>query len=198
MDGKQIAFIFFAGKPGCEYLNSPKIQLFEVENSQMKPILSEVIDPSRINWLPGGGLAYISTLSKTDYGEIISIVDQEGKLLRQIPENPKDYTHLLGLDFSPDGNRLVFVGNKSQENGNNTTDIYMTDLNTNNTINLTNGMGTNLDPVWSPSGDWIAFMSNRTGDWEIYLIRPDGSGLVNVTQNPASDTDPAWRRISNP
>jgi len=32
-------------------------------------------------------------------------------------------------------------------------------------------------PRWSPAGDWIAFI--REGD--VYLIRPDGSGLKNLT-----------------
>jgi TolB protein len=197
-DGKQIAFIYNAGKPGCEFLDSSQIQSYDLETGQMKPIFSDAVDPSRINWLPDGEQAYISTVSKTDYHEVISVVKPDGKILRQIPENPNDYTHLLGLDFSPDGNRLAFVGYVRSESGARTTDIYVFDLNTNNILNLTNGSGTNLDPVWSPSGEWIAFMSDRTGDWEIYLIRPDGSGLVNVTQNSASDTDPAWRRVSNP
>ena len=32
----------------------------------------------------------------------------------------------------------------------------------------------------------------RTGDWEIFAIRPDGSGLRNLTRSPADDVGPAW------
>lgn len=38
----------------------------------------------------------------------------------------------------------------------------------------------------------IAFVSTRDGNPEIYVMRPDGSGLVNLTNNPANDRLPAW------
>jgi TolB protein len=41
-------------------------------------------------------------------------------------------------------------------------------------------------------GDRIAFMSNRDGNWEIYLMEDDGSGLARLTDNAASDGLPTW------
>jgi hypothetical protein len=38
----------------------------------------------------------------------------------------------------------------------------------------------------------IAFASNRDGNWEIYSVNPDGSGLTNLTHNPGSDLSPIW------
>ncbi len=38
----------------------------------------------------------------------------------------------------------------------------------------------------------ITFQSVRDGNWEIYLINADGTGLTNLTQNPASDINPEW------
>jgi len=38
----------------------------------------------------------------------------------------------------------------------------------------------------------IAFVTERDGNPEIYLMDSDGSNLVNLTQNPARDYDPAW------
>jgi TolB protein len=35
--------------------------------------------------------------------------------------------------------------------------------------------------------DLIAFTSSRTGDEDVYVANPDGSGLVNLTQHPATD-----------
>ena len=43
------------------------------------------------------------------------------------------------------------------------------------------------DPMWLPSGERIAFYSNRSGDFDVYTIRPDGSDLFNVTRHPARD-----------
>lgn len=38
----------------------------------------------------------------------------------------------------------------------------------------------------------IAFQSERDGNAEIYVIRADGSGQMNLTNNPAADVAPAW------
>ena len=43
-----------------------------------------------------------------------------------------------------------------------------------------------------PMTGQIAFASDRGGDSEIYLVDADGAHLVNLTQNPAQDTDPVW------
>ncbi len=42
-----------------------------------------------------------------------------------------------------------------------------------------------------PTGK-IAFASDRDGNFEIYVMNPDGSGLFRVTDNPAEDTQPSW------
>ncbi len=52
------------------------------------------------------------------------------------------------------------------------------------------------DPAWSPSGTWIVFASNRGGKRHIWLVRPDGSGLRQLTTGPANDDLPAWSRDS--
>ena len=38
----------------------------------------------------------------------------------------------------------------------------------------------------------IALASNRDGNWDIYLMNPDGSEVVNLTQHPATDYYPVW------
>lgn len=47
-------------------------------------------------------------------------------------------------------------------------------------------------PSGSPSGPFIAFMSQRDGNWEIYRVNQDGGGLTRLTQNPAHDGLPVW------
>jgi TolB protein len=45
-----------------------------------------------------------------------------------------------------------------------------------------------------PSGgpeEWIAFQSHRTFNNDVWVMRPDGSGLRNVTNDPADDIEPA-------
>ena len=57
---------------------------------------------------------------------------------------------------------------------------------------LTDHPSLDYQPKWSPDGKWIAFTSTRDGNYDIYLIRPDGTGLRNLTQHPAQDKDPTW------
>jgi Tol biopolymer transport system component len=48
-------------------------------------------------------------------------------------------------------------------------------------------------PSWSPKGTRIAFTSERTGNGEIFTMRPDGFGLRNLTKSPNSyDSSADW------
>jgi hypothetical protein len=47
---------------------------------------------------------------------------------------------------------------------------------------LTDDAARDRAPAWSPDGSRIAMYSNRGGEYEIWSIRPDGSGLEQVTR----------------
>jgi TolB protein len=38
----------------------------------------------------------------------------------------------------------------------------------------------------------LACASNKSGNWEIYLVQPDTGEAKNLTDNDAADTEPAW------
>jgi WD40 repeat protein len=46
-------------------------------------------------------------------------------------------------------------------------------------------------PVWSPDGQHIAFYSDRSGTYEVWTIRPDGSGLQRITSFERANF-PVW------
>jgi len=58
--------------------------------------------------------------------------------------------------------------------------------------NLTNHEADDLDPSWSPDGKMIAFVSNRTGRPQIYVVRTDGTGLERMTFAGPYNTGPDW------
>jgi TolB protein len=64
------------------------------------------------------------------------------------------------------------------------------------TITLTTGPAADFSPVWSPKGRQIAFVSNRSGENEIWLAdldKTEEQRFQNISQNPHSnDTHPAW------
>jgi TolB protein len=58
--------------------------------------------------------------------------------------------------------------------------------------NPTKRQGSNFLPVFSPDGTRMAFMSNRDGNPEIYVMNVDGSGVRRLTNHPAGDSSPTW------
>ena len=63
-------------------------------------------------------------------------------------------------------------------------------------VPLTRGDDNNANPSWSPNGRLIAFDSNAKSptalDHDLFVIRPDASGLRRLTSGPAVDEDPSW------
>ena len=47
-------------------------------------------------------------------------------------------------------------------------------------------------PALSPDGSQVAFMSRRDSNWEIYIVKADGSSLTRLTNDPAEDGLPTW------
>ena len=47
-------------------------------------------------------------------------------------------------------------------------------------------------PLWSPRGDLIMFSRQAEGDYEIYTIKPDGTGLKRLTHVRGNDAHMAW------
>jgi len=50
----------------------------------------------------------------------------------------------------------------------------------------------NTMPAWSPDGTRIAFVSNRDGNLELYLVNVDTLEATRVTTNAAIDQEPSW------
>jgi TolB protein len=50
-----------------------------------------------------------------------------------------------------------------------------------------------FDPAWSPDGTQIAFVSDRDGNQEIYVVNIDGTNLQRLTWSEGSDRSPAWQ-----
>ena len=47
-------------------------------------------------------------------------------------------------------------------------------------------------PSWSPDGTRLTFISDRDGNYEIYVMNADGSDQDRITNNTAADMDPEW------
>lgn len=66
-------------------------------------------------------------------------------------------------------------------------DIFEADLNGNVIKQLTDSPGYDAEGTVSPDGQWIVFTSTRSGDLELYLMKPDGSDVRQVTNELGYD-----------
>ena len=72
-------------------------------------------------------------------------------------------------------------------------DLYIRDLATGDETRLTQNPGVDVSPAASPDGQWIAFASDRDGDFDIWIV--DSEGQTNsrrLTNNSVDDFTPAW------
>jgi len=57
---------------------------------------------------------------------------------------------------------------------------------------VTNFAGVEAGPSLSPDGRWVAFVSNRDGQWDIYIGLVTGGSLIRITSDPNIETRPRW------
>ena len=81
-------------------------------------------------------------------------------------------------NLSPDGEWIIATGFGPQE------DLYLFKTDGSARRQLTDDAGKDRGATWSPDGSEINYFSDRSGSYEIWGIRPDGSGLRQITGTP--------------
>ena len=79
-----------------------------------------------------------------------------------------------------DGNSEIYVVEVSDDGG------------PNNLRLLTHNDIRDDQPVWSPNGKKIAFVSYLDGDADIFVMDADGQNQRRLTNNQFQDTHPSW------
>ena len=95
-------------------------------------------------------------------------------------------------DGEPDwfGDELAFSSTRSSENTR--SDICIMGSDGSNARCLTALTGTEDDPSWSPDGDFLVFESGQAGNFDIWIVRPDGSELRQITTDGGRDWSADW------
>lgn len=189
------------------------------------PIPMTLKDSSAMHpaWSPDG--KYLSFTASRNGGKnqlwVLNRKGGEGQQITNIKQGIEDYA------WSPDGRKVALVIKETVDDTLNKdspkpivvtrlqfkqdyqgyldtlkTHIYVYDLANDSLRQITSGNYNEYDPVWSPDGHSIAFVSNRTDqpdanqNTDIWTVQAGntnkGAGLNQVTTNPGSDTSPAW------
>jgi len=86
---------------------------------------------------------------------------------------------ITDLDIAPDGKRAVMTARGK---------IFTVPAKEGATRNLTREEGSREKEVaWSPDGRWIAYVSDRSGEDEIYITPQDGMGNIDLGREPSTD-----------
>ena len=180
-DGKRLAF---ASDQDGDY----DIYTVSADGSDLQTVTQNDGEDRYPAWSPDGQtLAFASDLGGPGELEVWRMTPL-GSELKQLTDNDNSS---YAPAWSPDGQSIVFISNRRVNN-----DLY---------VMTANGDGERAllvrdvpfeeqDPAWSPDGAWIVFSSNREGpNYDLFVIRPDGSDLQRVTASDGDIRNPVWK-----
>jgi Tol biopolymer transport system component len=119
---------------------------------------------------------------RTEGGAQIAIINADGTGYRELTSGANNN----GLpSMAPDGKRIVYRSFGPDGEG-----LRILNIETKAITNLTDGYDN--FPLWSPRGDLIMFSRQAEGDYEIYTIKPDGTGARRLTFSKGNDAHMTW------
>jgi Tol biopolymer transport system component len=71
-------------------------------------------------------------------------------------------------------------------------DVNLVQPETGETSDLTASLGRDRSPRWAPHGEAVAFVSDRYGLSQLFLMNPDGSGQAQLTEGDTPAEQPSW------
>ena len=150
-----------------------------------------------ITWSPDG--RHIAFAAKSKNKNTLYTLDVRRRRLKK--RFNFDLDGLFEPAWSPDGKRIVFSGLKDGWS-----DVYIVDLESDALHRITHDPYDERNLRWSPGGEWIAMSSDHPteslnfegrkdfefGQYDIFIIRPDGSEIRRVVENDAKESYPTW------
>ncbi len=120
-----------------------------------------------------GGYIYLLDVTTDKYQKVNITIGSDYPLARNSFVNVKD--KITTYDLSIDGKRALFTARG---------DIFSVPAEKGNIKNYTNSPGVHdRNATWSNDGNFIAFISDRSGNDEIYITKADGSDISQITNN---------------
>jgi TolB protein len=111
----------------------------------------------------------------------LRIQNMDKSVYYMITTDPRD----TGPAWAPDGRRVAFTRWQHDH-----WEVYVVDDSGQNLARLTTTpakpdgkVGNSAAPAWAPDGQYIAFLTDRSGQWEIWLMRADGSAQKPMFQD---------------
>ncbi|MDN4524460.1 S9 family peptidase [Fictibacillus fluitans] len=94
--------------------------------------------------------------------------------------------------ISPDGEKVAYVVKVINQDKNYESHLYICGLNSGASVRWTNGRHKDSNPRWSPDGKTLAFVSDRSGINQVWLIPSEGGEAVQLTSSVKGAGSPVW------
>jgi TolB protein len=176
-DGKRIAFV--SGRDGYA-----RIYVMDASGARQRPVSPKGEQGAFPTWSPDG--KRVAFGCSKGGGAAICAVPVAGGRVTVIWRAPSGFG-LLGMDWSPNGRNIVFMGGPDQ-----TPDIYTVATNGKGLRRLTTESANDCYPSWSPDGKRIVFSSKRSGGTDLYVMNADGSAQTRLDDELGHDEAPDW------
>jgi Tol biopolymer transport system component len=121
---------------------------------------------------------------RSEGGAQIAIINPDGSGFHELTKGPNNSAF---PSMAPDGKQFVYRSFGPDADGDG---LRIMNTETNTVSVLTKGYDN--FPLWSPRGDLIMFSRLAAGDYDIYTIKPDGTGLKRLTNSHGNDAHQAW------
>jgi uncharacterized protein YegL len=175
-DGSQIAFHSLRGQ-------STNVWVMNADGSNPQ-LITRASTSRSASWSPDG--SQLVFYSDRDEGREIYTIDLATGDEQRLTNNE---VYDGQPDWSPDGSTLVFASVRNTEEELSNVCFMAVDGSNADCILV---YGTDDDPSWSPDGGYIVFESGNAGNFDIWIMQPDGSGLTQLTDDPARDWSADW------
>jgi dipeptidyl aminopeptidase/acylaminoacyl peptidase len=126
---------------------------------------------------------------------IISLAFTGAAQTANTPLKPEQVLALRGLgevQISPDGERIAFTVTEPPKGATRNSNIWIFNTRTRDLRRFTTAAKRDYSPRWSPNGQTLAFLSNRDGSTQIYLLAMDGGEAVKLTAGQSDIESFAW------
>lgn len=94
--------------------------------------------------------------------------------------------------WSPDGRYIAFHRYFLSGDGTAETKLWVMNVATGRAQRITTGDGDDVRAAWSPGGDQITFLRFDGSMNDVFVVRPDGTGLQRLTDTPDREEEPHY------
>lgn len=145
------------------------------------------------SWAPDGQeIAFVKyTVTPSDQSEIWVMKREEGRWLD--PRRLSTYPPMRLYPFySTDGSMLAFTEFRRDERRGPMEEIGLLHLRQKTFRLITRNMADSFRAVWSPRGEELAYTSNKSGNYDVWVISLKDGKEKQLTRDPGYDGEPTW------